>query len=54
MRGLSDEHSVDDRQKISALALDVRRQLTAYGFGSLPVAEVQIPDETLMPGTRGL
>jgi hypothetical protein len=53
LRALESEYSDADVAKIRALGDEVRRQLREYGFGSLPVSEVQIPAETLIPGHEG-
>lgn len=53
LRALESEYSGTDLAKIGAFGDELRRQLQQYGFGSLPVSEVQIPAETLIPGHEG-
>ena len=53
LKALDSEYSETDIAKIGAFGDDLRRQLHEYGFGSLPVSEVQIPAETLIPGHEG-
>lgn len=50
---LSAEFGSDDLRKIGAVQRSMRSQLSEFGFGSLPVDEVTVSQQTLQPAHEG-